>query len=249
MNTSPIVTFRNVTKRFRIPHERRDTLREHFVRLFSPLTYETFRAVDSIILDIQPGEFLGIIGTNGSGKSTVLRLIAGIYPLHEGQIQVNGHVAPFLELGAGFQPELSGRDNVYLYGALLGLTHTQLSQKYDKIVSYAGLARFMDQKVKNYSSGMQARLAFSISVHADADILLVDEVLAVGDAEFQERCFETFRELKRKGKTIVFVSHALQEVERFADRVVWLERGQVREVGSPHSVIESYTQAQTVSTF
>ena len=239
MNTSAI-TFAQVTKKFRIPHERRSTLREHFIGLFRPLTYEMFCAVDRMTIEVSKGEFLGVIGMNGSGKSTFLRLIAGIYPLHEGHISVQGRIAPFLELGAGFQPELSGRENIYLYAALLGLTRRQIHERYHAIVAYADMVRFMDQRVKNYSSGMQARLAFAISIHVNADILLVDEVLAVGDADFQERCFETFRKLKKEGKTIIFVSHDLLEIKRFSNRVLWMDYGKIRMLGNPHQVVSDY---------
>jgi len=234
----------DVTKTFRIPRERRDTLREHFVSILRPRHYDALVAADRLSLSIPHGEFFAVVGANGSGKSTFLKLIAGIYPAHEGAIEVVGRIAPFLELGAGFEPELSGHDNIALYGALLGLTREEVRTRYSDIVAFAGLEGFMDQKVKNYSSGMQARLAFAISMHADADVLLVDEVLAVGDTQFQARCLASFERLKQEGKTVVFVSHDLEAVARFADRVLWLEKGRVRALGRAAETLASYREVQ-----
>jgi ABC-type polysaccharide/polyol phosphate transport system ATPase subunit len=239
-----MIRLSGVTKSFRLPRERRDTLREHFIGFMRPRAHDELVAAHDLSLEVGQGEFLGVVGANGSGKSTLLKLIAGIYPVHTGTIRVEGRIAPFLELGSGFQSELSGRDNVFLYAALLGLSRREAAERYDAIVAFAGLAGFMDQMVKNYSSGMQARLAFAISMHADADVLLVDEVLAVGDGEFQARCLASFERLKQEGKTVVFVSHDLDTIERFSDRVLWLERGKARMLGSAQETLASYREAQ-----
>lgn len=236
----PIIEVKNLYKEFIIPHERRDSVRENFVNLFRPNTYETFNAIEDLSFSVNEGEFFGIIGRNGSGKSTLLKMLAGIYSPTKGKVEVKGSVAPFLELGVGFNNELSGRENVFLNGTILGLTQKQLEQKYDEIVKFAELERFMDQKLKNYSSGMQVRLAFSVAIQAGADVFLLDEVLAVGDAEFSRKCMEKFRELKAKKQTIVFVTHDLSAVRQFCDRVLYVKGGKVMAIGTPSDVIDKY---------
>lgn len=179
-----VIRVKNVIKEFKIPHERIDTLREYFIHAFHPKSYEVFLALNNVSFEVRRGEFLSIIGRNGSGKSTLLKIIAHILKPNSGTVIVDGSISPFLELGVGFQAELSGRENVFLYGALLGFSRAEMKRRYDAIVSFAELERFMDQRVKNYSSGMVVRLAFAIAIQAEADIFLVDEVLAVGDIDF-----------------------------------------------------------------
>lgn len=233
----------HLTKTFTIPHERRDTLKEHFINVFRPMNYETFRAVDDVSFEVKKGEFLGIIGPNGAGKSTLLKLIAGVLKPTSGMVTVNGGISPFLELGVGFQPELSGHDNVFLYGALLGLSRKAIKERYNTIVEFAELERFMDQKVKNYSSGMQLRLGFSITAHADADILLVDEVLAVGDESFQQKCVARMEGFKKKGETIIFVSHQLGQIEKICSRATWLDTGKIKMTGESTKVVGLYQES------
>jgi ABC-2 type transport system ATP-binding protein len=190
---------------------------------------------------IKKGEFFGIVGRNGSGKSTLLKLLAGIYEPDKGRLQINGRLTPFIELGVGFNPELTGRENVYLNGALLGFNRKEISTMYNQIVQFAELEKFMDQKLKNYSSGMQVRLAFSIAIRAKSDILLIDEVLAVGDAAFQTKCFDYFMELKKTGTTVVFVSHDRASLERFCDRGVLINQGELLTAGDIRKVMKDYS--------
>lgn len=237
-----IIKLENVSRSFNLPHLKKYTLKEHFVDLFKRTNYEEFYALKDINLSINEGESIGIIGRNGSGKSTLLRLIAGIYPPTNGSVRVQGKIAPFIELGVGFEYDLSGRDNIYLYGAILGLSRQEIERRFDDIVDYAELAHFIDQKLKHYSSGMQARLAFSILVHVDADILLIDEALATGDEAFQNKCLITIKELKNQNKTILFVSHNLKRLQDYCDHILWLERGSMRSFGASVDVIKSYAE-------
>ena len=230
----------HVSKTFRIPHENRTTIKEHFLHPFTQIDYEENRALDDVSLAIEQGEFFGIIGANGSGKSTLLKIIAGIYVPDAGRVRVNGLLSPFIELGVGFNPELTARDNVHINGALLGLSRRQMSERFDNILAFAELERFVDQKLKNFSSGMQLRLAYSIAIQVDFEILLLDEVLAVGDQSFQEKCTATFERFRTEGKTIVFVSHDLGSVAGYSDHVALIERGRVRRIGDPDDVIELY---------
>ena len=186
------------------------------------------------------GEFFGIIGPNGSGKSTLLKILAGIYRQDSGTVRVSGKLSPFIELGVGFNPELNARDNVLVNATLLGLTRRDLDEKFEPIIAFAELERFVDQKLKNYSSGMQLRLAFSIAIQVPFDILLLDEVLAVGDAAFQEKCFATFDEMRAANKTIVFVSHDLNTVRQYCDRILLIQNGVAEALGPPAEVIERY---------
>lgn len=233
----------HLTKKFKIPHERRDTLKEHFINIFRPMSYETLKAVDDISFEVEKGEFLGIIGPNGAGKSTLLKLIAGVLKPDARSVIVNGRISPFLELGVGFQPELSARDNVFLYGALLGLSRKEIKARYGAIVQFAELERFMDQKVKNYSTGMQLRLGFAITAHAEADILLVDEVLAVGDEKFQRKCLTKMGEFERQGKTVVFVSHNLDQIQSTCDWSIWLDGGRIISIDKSRDVAKLYLEA------
>jgi len=236
------VNIKNLTKEFIIPHQKKTSIRENFVNLFRKSGYEVFNAVDNISFELKKGEFFGIIGKNGSGKSTLLKLIANIYKGTKGSVDVEGKLVPFLELGIGFNPELTGRDNVYLNGAILGLKKHQIDERYNKIVEFAELGRFMDQKLKNFSSGMQSRLAFSVALEVDADIYLLDEVLAVGDINFQEKCLKVFNKLKESGKTVILVSHGLSSIENFCDRVLVMKNGKQVYLGDAKMAIEEYTK-------
>ncbi len=229
-----------VSKTFKLPHERRTTLKEYFLHPLRPTHYENQRALQNVSFNVEPGEFFGIMGPNGSGKSTLLKIIAGIYRHDSGTVRVNGFMSPFIELGVGFNPELSARDNIRINGTLLGLDRRKLRARYADIVAFSELNRFVDQKLKNFSSGMQVRLAYAIAIQVDFDILLLDEVLAVGDESFQQKCFETFTRFREEGKTIVLVTHSLGLIERFADRALLLRDGHVRAVGDSGDVIAQY---------
>lgn len=232
----------NVSKMFRLPIERQTSLKGLLVNFARRKKgYEEQHVLRDISFDIYKGEFFGIIGRNGSGKSTLLKLLAGIYSPDKGVIQINGRLTPFIELGVGFNPELTGRENVFLNGALLGFSRKEMRAMYGDIVEFAGIERFMDQKLKNYSSGMQVRLAFSIAIRADSDILLIDEVLAVGDLLFQQKCFETFKDIKKSGKTVVFVSHDLGAVEAFCDRALLINNGDMEQIGLTNKIIQRYS--------
>jgi ABC-type polysaccharide/polyol phosphate transport system ATPase subunit len=235
---APAIEVAGVSKSFRIPHERRVFLKDYFMHPLRRTTYERNDALEDVTFSIEQGEFFGVIGSNGSGKSTLLRILAGIYIPDAGVVRVNGLLSPFIELGVGFNIELNARDNIRINGTLAGLTKRELDERFDDILGFAELERFVDQKLKNYSSGMLVRLAYSIAIQIPFDVLLLDEVLAVGDEAFQEKCFATFDRFKDEGKTIVFVSHALDLVERFCDRVLLLRDGVVRSVGPPHAVAE-----------
>jgi len=241
--TKPKISVQNVWKSFRLPHQRETTMKSRVINLVrAQHVVEKRLVLKDVSFEIYEGEFVGIIGRNGSGKSTLLKLLAGIYYADQGHIGVNGEVTPFIELGVGFSPELTGRENVFLNGSLLGFDHKEVEAMYDEIVTFAELEQFMDLQLKNYSSGMQVRLAFAIAVKADPDILLIDEVLAVGDAAFQQKCFNYFYELKQKKQTIVFVSHEMESVQRYCDRVVYIDQGVIRHQGNTAEVVSSYLQ-------
>jgi len=225
---------------FKIPLEHRTRLRDHISNLFRSPGYRRLEALKDVSLEVRSGEFFGIIGRNGSGKSTLLKILAGIYQPTQGKVKISGRLSPFIELGVGFNPELSARDNVYLNGAILGLDRKQVTAQFDEIIRFAELEDFVDQKLKNFSSGMLVRLAFSVAIRAHAEVLLIDEVLAVGDFEFQQKCFNVFRQLKQEGRTIIFVSHDLSAVSEFSDRVMVLDRGVVRGVYGADEAISEY---------
>lgn len=241
-----VIEVSGVSKAFRLPHERRDTLKEHVLHPFHRTTYEVQQALDNVSFTVDEGEFFGIIGPNGSGKSTLLKILAGIYRPDSGMVRVEGRLSPFIELGVGFNPELSARDNVRINGTLLGLGKHELQERFDAIFDFAGLERFVDQKLKNFSSGMQVRLAYSIAIQVDFDLLLLDEVLAVGDAEFQEKCFATFHEFRARGKTIVLVTHGLAVLTEYADRVALLRDGVLEALGTADEVVSQYQSATAV---
>ncbi|MDO8265886.1 MAG: ABC transporter ATP-binding protein [Candidatus Saccharibacteria bacterium] len=230
-----------VVKNFKLPHNKRGSLKSVFINLFKKQTFEKQHVLKGISFEVAKGEFFGIVGRNGSGKSTLLKILAGVYMPNSGRVNVDGKLTPFIELGVGFNPELTGRENVYLNGALLGFTNKQMDERYEDIVDFAELKKFMDQKLKNYSSGMQVRLAFSIATRANAPILLLDEVLAVGDAAFQRKCLNYFRELKLEKRTVILVSHDMSVVKKFCDRVALIEKGDIVAIGNPEKVADLYT--------
>lgn len=231
----------NVSKSFRLPHEKRSSVKSMFVNIFrGSRTYEEHRVINDFSFEVKHGEFFGVVGRNGSGKSTLLKLLAEIYTPDEGKITINGKLTPFIELGVGFNPELTGRENVYLNGALLGFSRKQMDEMYDRIVSFAELEAFMDQKLKNYSSGMQVRLAFSIAIRAETEILLIDEVLAVGDVLFQKKCYSYFKELKKNKKTVIFISHDTAALQEYCDRGILINKGEIIKEGKIEEVTRDY---------
>ncbi len=234
---------KNIHKSFRLPTEQAFGLKQAiFNRLRGIKGYKEQKVLRGIDLEIKKGEFVGIIGRNGSGKSTLLKILAGTYYPEKGEITINGTLVPFIELGVGFNPELTGRENVYLNGALLGFSNEEMDAMYDDIWDFAELKDFQDQKLKNYSSGMQVRLAFSIAIRARGDILLLDEVLAVGDAAFQEKCNNYFADLKDKKQTVILVTHSMENVRKFCNRAFLIENGKIIEEGDPKKVADAYTK-------
>jgi ABC-type polysaccharide/polyol phosphate transport system ATPase subunit len=233
----PAIEVAGVSKAFRIPHEQRMYFKEYFVHPFRRTQYERNDALKDVTFAVDAGEFFGIAGPNGSGKSTLLRILAGIYVADAGHVRVNGLLSPFIELGVGFDLELNARANIRINATLAGLTRRQLDSKFDEILEFSELERFVDQKLKNYSSGMLMRLAYSIAIQIPFDVLLLDEVLAVGDEGFQRKCFATFEQFKREGRTVVLVTHQFDLLREFCDRVLLLEYGVVGAIGSPHDVV------------
>ncbi len=236
------IEIRNIHKEFILHQNKSTTLKQAMVNIVKRNKKIVYKVLDGISIDINKGDFLGIIGRNGSGKSTLLKLIAGVYEPTAGNIYVHGGLTPFIELGVGFNPELSGRDNVYLNGALLGFTRKQMAVMYDEIVDFAELGPFMDQKLKNYSSGMQVRLAFSIAIKAKNEILIFDEVLAVGDEAFQRKCLNVFEQYKADRQTVILVTHDMGTVRRFCNRAVLIDCGKVLDIGEPDKVASKYSQ-------
>jgi len=241
------ISVKGINKSFKLPHERQNSLKSRLIN-FHKRSYNIQHALQDISFEIEKGEFFGIVGRNGSGKSTLLKLLAGIYTQDSGTIEVDGKLTPFIELGVGFNPELSGRDNVYLNGALLGFNRTEMNEMYSDIVEFAELDKFMDQKLKNYSSGMQVRLAFSIAIRASTDILVLDEVLAVGDEAFQRKCYDYFNKLKEEKKTVVLVSHDMSAVRRFCTRVAVVDRSEVKFIGDTDAAADIYRNLNLEST-
>ncbi len=230
----------NVSKTFRIPHEKITSLRGAAISAFKKKSYEEFQALNGISFEVKKGEFFGIIGRNGSGKSTLLKVLAGIYQADKGKVHVNGLISPFLELGIGFNPELSGRDNIYLNATVLGMSKKQIDKKFNDIVAFSELERFIDQKLKNYSSGMSVRLAFSVAIHANREILLMDEVLAVGDSNFQSKCLTEFNRYKEMGKTVILVTHDIATVQRYCGRAMLVRNGKIMKIGNAEEVGNEY---------
>jgi ABC-2 type transport system ATP-binding protein len=241
MSDDTAIRIDHVSKSFKLPHEITNTIKSALVNLRGGRGgYEIHKVLDDISFEIKKGEFFGIVGRNGSGKSTLLKLLAGIYSPDKGVITVNGKLTPFIELGVGFNPDLTGRENVYLNGALLGFNRKEMAAMYDEIVEFAELERFMDQKLKNYSSGMQVRLAFSIAIRANTDILVLDEVLAVGDTAFQQKCYDYFGSLRNNNKTVILVSHSMGAIERFCTRALLLEEGKIVKTGTSKQIATLY---------
>jgi lipopolysaccharide transport system ATP-binding protein len=234
------ISVENLSKRFRIPLDHSTTLKYRMTHFRSSSRYRDFLALDDVSFDVPAGQFLGITGPNGCGKSSLLKILSRIYTPNAGRVVINGHVSPFLELGVGFNPELTARENIFLGGAVLGLTRKELAQRVDPVLEFAELTEFADQKLKNFSSGMSVRLAFSVAIQADAGILLMDEVLAVGDARFQQKCFEVFARYKREGRTVILVSHDLTSLNLYCDRVLLLQNGKLISDGEPGHVTAEY---------
>jgi len=232
----------NVVKMFKVHHERTNSLKQ-LIAAGGRNRYEEFYALRDVSFDVAEGEAFGVIGHNGSGKSTLLKCMAGILQPTSGSIQVNKRMSALLELGAGFHPELSGRDNVFLNAAILGMSRKEIAKRFDEIVDFSGLEQFIDQPVKTYSSGMYVRLAFAVAINVDPDMLLIDEILAVGDVTFQKKCMEKFVQFRDEGRTIVLVTHDLGSIRNFCDRAIWLEHGVVSAEGDPIELVENYTEA------
>jgi ABC-2 type transport system ATP-binding protein len=234
------VQVENLSKRFRVFHERNQYLKTSILQ-WRRARWEDFWALRNISFEVEYGQAFGIVGHNGSGKSTILKCLAGILLPDEGTVHVDGSMSALLELGAGFHPDLSGRENVFLNGAILGMRRRELVSRFDDIVQFAGLEEFIDQPVRNYSTGMSVRLGFAIAINVDPDVLIIDEVLAVGDAEFQARCRDKITEFRSAGKTIVLVTHGLSDVLGLCDRALWLDHGSMRALGDPADIVDDYT--------
>ncbi len=233
-----VIEFKKVSKKFN--RGKRHYLKQALIDLFKSNKDEDFWALKDISFKIQKGESVGIIGVNGSGKSTILKLIAGVLFPTKGEVKVEGRIGPLIELGAGFHPELSGRDNIYLNGVVLGLSRKEIEEKFDEIVSFAELADFIDTPVKHYSSGMYMRLGFSVAVHVNPDILLIDEILAVGDIAFQKKCLDKLGEFQKKGATMVLISHSMELINNLCQKAIFIEDGKVKAIGTPGSVTTKY---------
>ena len=228
-----------VSKRFRLYHERNQTLKSAIMRQRRSV-HEEFWALRDISFEVPAGSTFALVGSNGSGKSTLLKCLAEIYTPTSGSIQYRGRMAAMLEVGSGFHSELSGRENIFLNGSILGMSRREVQAKLDDIIAFSGVEQFIDQPVKNYSSGMYVRLGFSIAIHVEPEILVVDEVLAVGDAEFQQKCFGKFEEFHRDGRTVILVSHSLATVTKMCDRAAWIDKGALQTVGDAESVVRAY---------
>lgn len=239
---APAIVVEDLAKTFRLPHQQYSTLKERALHPFRSTTFDELKALQGVNVAIREGEFFGIVGRNGSGKSTMLKVLAGIYRPDVGRVTIRGRLSPFIELGVGFNPDLTARDNIVINAVMMGLSRKEAAERFDSIIAFAELEEFVDLKLKNYSSGMAVRLGFSTAIQVDSDVLLVDEVLAVGDANFQQKCFEEFARLKDEGKTIVFVTHDMHAVERFCDRAMLIERGEVLEISDPRGIARAYNE-------
>ena len=243
----PMIEVKNVKMKFKMSDEPLNSLKEIFTKAVTgKLKFNEFLAMDDVSFNVEKGETLGLIGSNGAGKSTTLKVISGILKPTEGKVIVRGNIVPMLELGAGFDLELTGKENIYLNGAILGYTKEYLESKYEEIVDFAEIREFIDMPIRNYSSGMMARLAFSIASVVQPEILIVDEILAVGDVKFQEKSYKRMQELMSGGATVLFVSHDLKKIEQLCDHVVWLEKGKVKQYGDTKEVCLAYRKAQGI---
>jgi ABC-type polysaccharide/polyol phosphate transport system ATPase subunit len=234
------VVVEGVSKKFEIPHEVSHTLKDRAMHPFRRSQKHVLQALQDVSFSVEKGEFFGVVGRNGSGKSTLLKLMAGIYRSDRGTIGIAGRLSTFIELGVGFTPDLEAQDNIVLNGVMLGLSPRAARRRADSVIDFAGLHEFTDLKLKNYSSGMLVRLAFSVMIQVDADVLLIDEVLAVGDAAFQQKCYDEFNRIRDEGRTVLLVTHAMSAVERFCDRAMLLERGRLVDIGEPHRIANEY---------
>ncbi len=242
-----VIRLENVTQRFRVIHERPDTVRELFSRMFRHnASFHDFEAVKNASLEVPRGQALGIIGRNGSGKSTLLKIMAGVYKPSAGNVEVHGSLAPLIELGAGFHHELTGRENIILNGLLMGYSRRDMMERQERIIEFADIGEFIDAPVKQYSSGMYMRLAFSVATEVDPQILLVDEILAVGDVGFQEKCFERIRRFRESGKTIILVTHTMDNIRKHCERAILIDHGSILVDGTPDEAIALYTSLMNV---
>lgn len=236
------VEVRNVSKFFRLHQERNQSLKSAIMR-GRISKYEEFTAVNDVSFDVKAGSTFGLIGSNGSGKSTLLKCLAKIYSPNKGTITYNGRMAALLEVGSGFHHELSGKENIYLNGSILGMSKKEIDNKYDQIVDFSGVEQFIDQPIKNYSSGMYVRLGFSVAISVEPDILVADEVLAVGDEAFQRKCLDKFKEFKKSGRTVILVSHSMESIKEMCDQAAWLEKGNLQVVGESSDVVSQYLKS------
>ncbi|MBE6894826.1 MAG: ABC transporter ATP-binding protein [Ruminococcaceae bacterium] len=242
MDKEIMVSVDNVGIRFNLAKERVDSLKEYFLKFTKgTLHFEEFWALDGVSLDIEKGDFYGLVGINGSGKSTLLKAVAGVFKPTRGKITVNGTIAPLIELGAGFDMDLTARENIFLNGAVLGFSKEHMLEKFDDIVDFSELHDFLDVPLKNYSSGMVARIAFAIATATKPDILIADEILAVGDYAFQEKCEKRMQELLDAGTTVIFVSHSIEQVKRMCNKATWIEKGKVIMTGDAETVCDAYS--------
>lgn len=239
----PALVVQDLSKTFRIPKQHVHTLKERALHPFRSTDYREYPVLKDVSFEVQRGEFFGIVGRNGSGKSTLLKCMAGIYRPEQGTIRIAGRLAPFIELGVGFNPDLTALDNVVINGVMMGLSPREARRRFDEIIAFAELEDFLDLKLKNYSSGMQVRLAFSVMIQASADVLLIDEVLAVGDAAFAQKCIDVFYRLRDEGRTIILVTHDMSAVERFCHRAMFLQDGDIKLIGDPAEVGRAYLAA------
>lgn len=243
MNKQNAITAEHISMHFNMASEKLESFKEYFIKLIKKqLFYKDFIAVNDLSFEVKKGEVFGIVGTNGSGKSTTLKMISGILKATSGNISVDGSIAPLIELGAGFDGELTARENIYLNGAVLGYSKKYIDEHFDEIVDFAELRDFLDMPIKNYSSGMVARIGFAIATVITPDILIVDEILSVGDFLFQEKCEKRINELMNGGTTVVIVSHSIEQIERLCDRVLWIEKGEMRMLGNTKDVCDAYRQ-------
>ena len=245
MSNDFVIELKAVSLKFKLQREKTPSLKEFIIKFLTrKVSYVDFYALKDINLKVKRGESVGIIGRNGAGKTTLLRVIAGIYKPTSGKVTVKGRIMPIIELGAGFDMELTGRENIFLNGLLLGMTRKEIEKKYDEIVEFSGLGEFINSPMRTYSSGMKLRLGFSIATAIDPDIILIDEVFAVGDKEFREKCVRRMREMMKKGATLLFVSHDMDAIKENCERVIWLEEGRIKEEGMVKDTLEGYLMTQ-----